>query len=938
MQVRLLGPVDVIVGGSPRDVPGLRRKAVLAALALTPGQVLSTDRLADVVWGPGAIRDANTLQSNISYLRRVFGNPAAIIARSPGYQLNLGGDATDVTAVERLIEQARQCTDYATAAASFQQALGLWRGQALAGVADLGWFGEQAQRLEQLQLMAAEGLARSRLELGEHADLIPELQELVRRYPFQERLHAHLMLALYRAGRQQDALASFHRLRDVLDSELGIRPGNALRALHTAILRQDPKLEPAARPVTVAQPLPGLPVPTQLPAPIAVFAGRAGELRRLDELIATDPSAAQPVVTVVAVSGTAGVGKTALATHWAHRRADRFPDGQLYANLRGYDPAQAPLEPGTVLHGFLDALGVPAQRIPAGADARAAMYRSVLTGKRVLVLLDNARDADHVRPLLPGSSGCLAIVTSRSQLTSLVATHAARPLPLGLLAPDAARELLARRLGSGQVMAGHAAAEVIVACCAGLPLALAIVAARAETNSAVPLSAVARQLRDSPGALDTLTAGDQSTDLRAVFSWSTAALSKDAGELFRLLGLCPGPDLTMPAAASLAGRPAAQIRPLLDELVHAHLLTEHITGRFASHDLLRAYAAEQVRAQGTGQDRRAAEHRLLDHYLHAAQEAARLLYRPWDDLALTYPQPGVVVERFADEIRATAWLRAEHQVLLGCIAYATDAGFERHAWQLARTMASYFGRSGYWPEWARVQQLTVSAAQRIADAEGEAHARHQLGNALTHLGDYEQAGAELRGALSLFQDLGDDIHRAQVHLSTGYLADCRGADVEAMMHSQHALALYRSAGHLSGQAIALNNIGWSQARQGRHAEALELCRQSLDLHEQARDLQGQAGAWDSLGYIHHSRADHAAAVACYTKAAEFYRRIGDRFNEAETLARLGDTQQAAGDERSARQAWRQALTLQQALGHPDVAPLCHRLGVSVPAQATRSAQ
>lgn len=494
MQVRLLGPVDVIIGGSPREIPGLRRKSVLAALALTPGQVVSTDRIADVVWGPGALRDANTLQSNISYLRRVFGNPAAIIARSGGYQLNLRGDATDVTVAERLIEQARQCTDYAAAAASFRQALGLWRGQALAGVADLGWFGEQAQRLEQLQFVAAEGLARARLELGEHTDLIPELEELVRRYPFQERLHAHLMLALYRDGRQQDALASFHRLRDVLDSELGIRPGNALRALHTAILRQDPKLELAPRPVTVAPP-PALRAPAQLPAPIAAFAGRAGELRRLDELIATDPTSAQPAVMIVAVSGTAGIGKTTLVTYWAHKRADRFPDGQLYVNLRGYDPAHVPLEPGMVLHGFLDALGVPAQRIPSRADARAAMYRSVLTGKRVLVMLDNARDADHVRPLLPGSPGCLAIVTSRSQLTSLVATHAARPLPLGLLAPDAARELLARRLGCGPVMAGHAAAEEIIARCAGLPLALAIVAARAETNAALPLSAVARQLR-----------------------------------------------------------------------------------------------------------------------------------------------------------------------------------------------------------------------------------------------------------------------------------------------------------------------------------------------------------------------------------------------------------------------------------------------------------
>jgi DNA-binding SARP family transcriptional activator/Tfp pilus assembly protein PilF len=927
MQVRLLGPVDVTVGGSARDIPGLRRKAVLAALALTPGQVVSTDRLVDIVWGPGATARVNTLQSHISYLRRVFGDPAAIVARPPGYQLNLDGDATDLAVAERLISQGRQGPDHASAAAAYRAALALWRGQPLAGVADLGWFGEQAQRLEELRLTAAEGLAQARLGLGEHAGVIPDLEDLVRRHPFQERLHAHLMLALYRAGRQQDALAAFQRLREVLDSELGIRPSASLRELHTAILRQDPQLELTAPPIALTPPL-GLPVPTQLPVPIAAFAGRAGELGRLDDLAASERGAAPPNVIISVVSGTAGVGKTALAVRWAHQAAELFPDGQLYANLRGYDPAHAPLEPGTVLHGFLDALGVPAQRIPAGTDAQAALYRSMLTGKRVLVLLDNARDADQVRPLLPASAGCLAIVTSRSQLTSLVATHGARSLPLGLLAPHEARELLTRRLGAGPVAADQAAAAEIIARCAGLPLALAIVAARAETNIALPLSAVAEELRDSVAALDTLTAGDASTDLRAVFSWSTAALSQEAAELFRLLGLHPGPDLTIAAAASLAGQPAAQVRPLLGELVRAHLLTEHMPARFTFHDLLRAYAAEQARAQGTSRDRREAAHRMFDHYLHAAQQAARLLYRPWDDLVLADPRPGVVLERFVDESGATAWLRAEYQVLLGGIECAASTGFERHAWQLARTMASYFARSGHWPEWARVQRMTVEAAQRIADAEGEAHARHQLGNALTHLGDYKQAQPELRRALSLFRDLGDDTHRAMVHLCTGFLADCQGADAEALWHSQQALDLYRSAGNQAGEAIALNNIGWSTARLGRHSAALSLCRQSLQLHQQAHDLQGQAGAWDSLGYIHHRRADHAGAIECYTRAAEFYRKIRDRYNEAETLTRLGDAQHAAGDDRSAEQAWQQALSLHQVLGlgHPDATSLGDRLG------------
>lgn len=920
MQVRLLGPVDVMTNGVATDVPGLRRKAILAALALSPGELLSTDRLLDIVWGIGTAARVNTLQSHVSSLRRVLGGRASIIARPPGYQLNLAGDASDLATARRLIERGEQDSDQAGGAAAFRSALALWRGQSLADLADLSWFGEQAQQLELLRLRAVEGFARARLELGEGAGLVPELESLAHQHPFHERLHAHLMLALYRAGRQHDALAVYTRLAGRLDEELGIKPGSSLRDLYLAVLRQDNGLEPSAQPV-IGSPRSAGPVPAQLPAPVRAFVGRTGELARLDGALASGSTAA--VVSVV--SGTAGVGKSALTLSWAHRVAGEFPDGQLYVDLRGFDPAREPLDPGEVLRGFLDALGVPARRVPAAPDAQLGLYRSVLAGKRILLVLDNARDAGQVRPLLPGSRGCMAVVTSRDQLTGLVATYGALPLPLGLLTSAQSLELLASRLGGGRIAAERAAAGEIVARCAGLPLALAIVAARAESSAAFPLSALAGQLRDSAGALDTLTAGDENTDLRAVFSWSTGAVSPQAASLYWFLGLHPGPDLAGAAAASLAGDLPERIQPRLAELVRSHLLTERLPSRFTFHDLLRAYAAEQARNRCTSGDRHAAVHRMLDYYLHSAQRAARLLYGTWNHLALPDVQPGVIPERFTDEARAAAWLQAEYQALLGCIEYAADAGFERHAWQLAFSIGSYFERSGHWQDWSRAQQAVLVAAQRAGDIPGQAHSRQQLGYALTYLGDYGAARRELGRGLDLFRDLGDETHQAQAHLAIGYTFDCQGEDRHALSHGEHALQLYRSAGHRTGEAVALNNIGWSQAQHGRYGEALQHCGQALRLHEQADDRQGQAAAWDSLGYIHYSRGNHAEAVACYTKAADFYRQVRDGYNEATSLTCLGDAHHAAGDDRSAERTWRRALRLHQTLDHPDPAEILGRL-------------
>ena len=616
MQVRLLGPVDVAADDGPRPVHGLRRMAVLATLALHCGEVVSTGRLADVVWGQAApVTAVNTLQSHVSFLRHVLGSKAAIRARPPGYVLDLAGDGTDVRLAESLFRQGRQSADPVRGALRLHEALALWRGRPLADLAGLPWMEEQAERLDLLHVQVKQAWFEARLASGEHVALVPELEQMVADRPLDEHLRALLMLALYRSGRQTDALAAFQQMRRTIVAELGADPGRELRDLETAILRQDPALDPPAPAAGPARALPRMPVPAQLPPAVAAFAGRGAELASLDALL---PAAAQAgpgrdaAAVMVVLSGTAGVGKTALAVHWAHQMAAQFPDGQLYVNLQGFDPDGTVLEPSEAVRGFLEAFGVPAARIPAALAAQAGLFRSLLAGRRVLMVLDNARDAAQVRPLLPGSPGCLAIVTSRDRLAGLVARECAHPLALDLLSAAEARDLLARRLGSGRVDREPAAVDDIIAGCARLPLALTIAAARAATSPGFPLRVYGTELRGAARALDPLPGGDLTTDVRAVFSWSYRALSDPAARMFRLVGLHPGPDISLAAAASLAATRPGQARVPLDELTQAHLLAEHTPGRYTCHDLLRAYATEQALAHDSQDARDAAVHRVLD--------------------------------------------------------------------------------------------------------------------------------------------------------------------------------------------------------------------------------------------------------------------------------------------------------------------------------------
>jgi tetratricopeptide (TPR) repeat protein len=664
--------------------------------------------------------------------------------------------------------------------------------------------------------------------------------------------------------------------------------------------------------------------PRQLPAAVPHFAGRSAAMAALTDLI-RGPDEAGGTVVISAIGGTAGVGKTALAVHWAHQVADRFPDGQLYLNLRGFDPGGQVMAPAEAVRRFLDALNVPAERIPDDLDAQAALYRSQLAGRRMLVVLDNARDAAQVRPLLPGTPGCLVLVTSRNQIPGLVAAEGADPITLDLFTPAEARDLLARRLDPGRIAAEPAAVADICAACAGLPLALSIVAARAATHPRLSLQAIAVDLRDAGARLDTLATGDPHTDPRMVFSWSYRALTPGAARLFRLLGLHPGPDISVAAAASLAATSPAQVRTLLSELVGANLLAEHGPGRYVLHDLLRAYAAEYALRVDAAGRRRAAVGRLLDSYAHTAFRAARLLSPARDPIHLEAPRRGVTVPDLADYEAALDWFRTEHAGLLASVDQAADSGDDRHTWQLAWALVDHLDRQGHRHALAATQRAAVVATQRLGDVNAQARAHHLLANAYTRLGDHDDAASHLRQALDLYRRSGDLAGQANVHHCLGNLLDQRGGPAAALGHARQALDLYLAAGDRTGQAHVLNAFGWYHAQLGNHDQALARCAQALALFRDLEDRQGLADTWDTLGRIHQGRGDYARAIVCSQHAVHLLQDLRSRYDEADTLRHLGDSLDAIGNRPAARDAWRRALTVLERLDHPDADQVRARL-------------
>jgi tetratricopeptide (TPR) repeat protein/transcriptional regulator with XRE-family HTH domain len=654
-------------------------------------------------------------------------------------------------------------------------------------------------------------------------------------------------------------------------------------------------------------------VPRQLPAAMADFTGRTAELAALTAMLGEAGSGALGTVVISAIGGTAGVGKTALALYWAHQVAVRFGDGQLYVNLRGFDPSGSPATPAEAIRGFLDALGVPPERIPPAPEAQAGLYRSLLADRRMLILLDNARDEQQVRPLLPASADCLVLVTSRSQLGGLGAADGARLVCLDVLSHAEAVQLLSARLGTARAAAEPGAVDEIVALCACLPLALVVAAARAAARPRFSLAALAAELTDAVGRLDALDAGDPDSSVRAVFSWSTRQLSAQAARMFGLLGIHPGPDITIPAAASLAALTGADARRLLQGLARAHLITEHVPGRYAFHDLLRAYAAEQ--AHDTG--RREATARVLDHYLHTAVRANSLLNPTGEPVVLAPPRPGAAAEQPADHWQALAWFEAEHQVLLAAVTLAGGSGFDSHAWQLPWAMGVFLQVRGHWQEWAATQRTALAAATRLGDTAAQALSGRLLALACMNLGDHEQARGHYASSLMLYQRLGNRLGQAKIHQHLGALADRQGRYADALEHAEQELRLYQAIGDKANQAGALNDVGWSHALLGDYRQARAFCRQAVTLCVEVGHRWLEGKAWDSLGYAEHHLGNLAEAAACYQRALSIARDADLRWDQAEALTHLGDTRRAVGELSQARYAWQQALAILEDLQHPD---------------------
>jgi tetratricopeptide (TPR) repeat protein/transcriptional regulator with XRE-family HTH domain len=671
---------------------------------------------------------------------------------------------------------------------------------------------------------------------------------------------------------------------------------------------------PPDRPVTEGQ---DRAVPRQLPAAAAHFTGRAAELAALTGLLDQAGAQAPGTVVISAIGGTAGVGKTALAVHWAHQVAGRFGDGQLYVNLRGYDPSGTLAAPEVAIRGFLDALGVAPGQIPPTPEAQAGLYRSLLADRKMLIVLDNARDEQQVRPLLPASPASLVLVTSRSQLGGLAAAEGARLISLDVLAHGEAVQLLAARLGTARAAAEPAAVDQIASLCAHLPLALSVAAARAAARPGFALAALAGELADAAGRLDALDAGDPGSSVRAVFSWSTRQLTGEAARMFRLLGIHPGPDIAVPAAASLAAIAESDARRLLRELARAHLIAELVPGRYAFHDLLRAYAAEQAQHTGSQADRAAAAGRVLDHYLHTAAHAALLLNPATEPVALAPPRPGAAPGQPADYPQALVWFEKEHQVLLAAVTLAAESGFDTHAWQLPWGISPFLRARGHWQEYAATQRTALAAATRLGDTAAQAMCSRLLANACTDLGDHDQALGHYASSLTLYQRLGNRLGQARIQHSLGLVAERQGRYADALGHAEQALRLCQAIGDKAGEAGALNNVGWYHGLLGDYQQARVFCGQALTLKAEAGHRWIKGEAWDSVGYAEHHLGNLAEAAACYQHALSIAREAGHRRVETDILTHLGDTRHAAGDLAQARQAWQQALAILDDLQHPD---------------------
>jgi len=940
----LLGPVSCHRDGVPDRLTAAMQRAILAILLLDANKPVPTERLVAALWGdrPPATATAS-LHNHVNRLRQRLGEdgPERIRLVAPGYQISVRAgelDLHDFTVLYRRGREAHQARQWDSAARELSAMLKLWRGEPLADVAYPVLTEADRARLSDMRLQALDWRIDADLHLGRHAEVTAELRTLSGAHPLVEAFPAHLMLALYRCGRQADALGVYEQTRALLSEELGIEPGPGLSGLHQRILLQDPELlrtpdaDTSAAPATDPQPQgsapdeaprpePKAPVPRTLPAGTSDFTGREPQLTRLLAELSVPAGDSAHTVVISSIGGMGGVGKTTLAVHAAYSVRDRFPDGQLYANLRGTAPE--PQSPGALLGQFLRQFGVAAESIPIGEEERSALYRSLLAERRVLVLLDDARDAAQVRPLIPGSPGCAVLVTVRNRMTGLEgATH----LDLEGLAEESAHELLGRIVGVDRLTAEPEATRAVLTACAGLPLAIRLVGCRLAARPQWRVQDLADRLHTARRRLDEISFGDQ--NVRASFEVSYSGLTSldgpqpppaAAARAFCLLGLWTGPDISLPAAASLLGEPLHVAEQALEHLVDVHLLQSPQPDRYSLHDLLRVFAAEQAARDIDTADATAALTRLVTWYTQAA-DAVDALLAPHRRRTVLEPVPGLAPALdLRSPAEAVEWAEGELANLTEAVGLAHERGLRQLTWLLPAALWSFFLQQRHTEHWIATHETGLAGALAARDRAAEATVRNNLSIALLTVGRFAEAIPHLETCVAIRTALGGDADVSAPLNNLGIASMEAGLPEKAVDVFQQVVEYSRKSGGVRRRAGAHANLGQLQFLLGRNAESLVECLEAERLYRQQSlpdpdaqlsiVLNTMSEALQRLGEPDRARPPAEESVAIRTA-------LCDRRGTAESLRQLGGVLRDLGDRDGARRAWTETADILRDLDDP----------------------
>ncbi|MCM4083445.1 AfsR/SARP family transcriptional regulator [Paractinoplanes hotanensis] len=936
LSLQVLGPVRALLSGTEVDLGPRQQRLVLALLLARAGKPVGTGEFIELLWDQDPPASAmNLLYRFVGAIRRLLepslppgAQSTLLVGDAAGYRLGVDGQSLDLVAFRDLVEQARTEESAGRprpALSCLVDALSLWRGPCAGAPELLQRAHPTFVAVDHECADAARRAGELAVRCGEARVVLPVVRAFAAQHPLDEALQAQLMLMLSADGKQAEAIAQYGQTVTRLREDLGASPGAALCRAHEKVLRgtePDPGHEPP-RSFPDEPPHRYAPAstttPKQLPLDLPVFSGRQDVLRRVLSLVRAHVMT-QAAMPILAIDGIPGIGKTTLAIHAAHQLVDSYPDGQLYVDLQGFHPHGNVREPEDVLQGFLNALNIPDAQIPDGSHARSGLFRSVLAGRRVMVVLDNARDLEQVRPLLPGTPGCLVIVTSRNPLGGLAVAYGAHMNTLDALSPDEAQEFIVTRVGAAAESADKDALNDIVQRCGGLPLALAVVAARASAGSGPQLAGIARELRDAEGRLDAFSGSDMDNALRAIFSLSYRMLSEPAAQMFRLISVHPGPDLTLPALASLIGLPRAQGRALLGELVRTRLMTEQTLGRYQAHDLVKAYAHELSTEGDSDAVRREALDRLFHHYRLSANQATAIL-EPHRSPKLFRAREGVIGLQSMQTADAVRWLDAERHVLTpvlrqtlkdpAVLQETINDGHTFLAWPTASSVLLFYQMQRYWVDLVAVMTKCLDVVVATGNISGQIRMRRGLAGALNVRGEHVRALQHLDDALRLSIELNDVSQQASCHGNRGEVKAAQGDHRTALEYYEQAIRTFEAAGDEDSCAYLRRCSATSLAWIGEYQRCAEMVAAVLPAREAAGDVVGVGECYEILAFSLGEQGDSEAALASWQRALNLYREVNLWTLTTRCLIGIGDIAWFQRDSAAARRSWNEAGAMLQ---------------------------